>query len=149
MERHFRIFFWQKFVPLVALPIFGLLFVASPFTDGWSRTAWVVAGTLVGAAVAAYLLNAWRRSDVVLDDGGMTLHLAGGRETWPYAKLLKVRQIGKYRVRMCFDPDVADKHMHITLDMWSSDAFVDALLDGYAAATGNELAEPEEHAAAA
>ena len=43
-----------------------------------------------------------------------------------------MKQIGKYRVRMCFDPDIPDKHMHMTLDLWHSDDFVDGLLDWYA-----------------
>jgi len=50
---------------------------------------------------------------------------------------------------MCFDPDIPDKHMHVTVDLFSSDRFVDALLDRYAETQGHELPEPEEHAAAA
>ncbi len=141
-RRVFRIFFWQKFVPLTALPVFALLLAISPIVDGWSRTAWIIAGALTASAVAMYLLRAWLRADVVLDEDGMTYFGTGGRQTWPHAKLLKVKQIGKYRVRMCYDPDLPDKHMHISFDLFHSDDFTDALLDWYAASTGHELEEP-------
>ena len=142
-RRTFRIFFWQKFVPLSALPVFALLLAISPIVDGWSQTAWIVAGALTASAVGMYLLQGWLRSAVVLDEDGMTYHGSGGRETWPYEKLLKVKQIGKYRVRMCYDPDIPEKHMHITFDLLNSDGFVDELLDRFEETTGQELAEPE------
>ena len=146
---HFRIFFWQKFTPLVALPVFALFFAVSPVGRGWSPVAWSVAGGIVGLAVAFYLWRAWRRSDTQLDAVGLTLYGSAGKMSWPYAKLLKVKQAGKYRVRMCFDPDIPDKHMHVTVDLFSSDRFVDALLDRYAETQGHELPELEGHAAAA
>jgi hypothetical protein len=146
---HFRILFWQKFVPLFALPVLAMFIVASPVTDGWSRTMWIVAGGLVGAAIARYLWRVWQTSDVRLDATGLTLYGSSGRQTWPYEKLLKVKQVGKYRVRMCFDPDIPDNHMHITIDLFDSDGFVDALLDRYEDAQGHELPELESHDAAA
>ena len=101
----FRILFWQKIVPLLALPVFGLLFIVSPVTESWSGTAWYVAGGIVAAAIALYLWMAWRVSGLELNDVGLTLWgSSGGRETWPYEKLLKVKQTGAFRVRMCFDP---------------------------------------------
>jgi hypothetical protein len=84
---------------------------------------------------------------VLLDDEGMTLYVGGTLEAWPYRKLLKVKQIGKYRAKMCYDPDIPDKHMHISVDLFDSDGFVDALLDRYALAMGHELPELESHAA--
>ncbi len=146
---HFRIFFWQKFVPLLALPVFGLLFAVSPVTAGWSQTAWAVAGAGVAAVIGWYLWNAWRTSGVQLDATGLTLFVGPARETWPYEKLLKIKQAGKYRVRMCFDPDIPDKHMHITVDLFDSDGFVDALLDRYEDTQGHDLPDLENHAAAA
>jgi hypothetical protein len=145
----FRILLWQKIVPLLALPVFGLFFVVSPVTEGWSRTAWYVAGGAVGAAVAVYLWLAWRVSSVQLDDVGLTLSGSSGRETWPYEKLIKVKQTGAFRVRMCFDPDIPDKHMHITFDLVDSNRFVDTLLDRYAERAGHELPSLEAQDAAA
>ena len=145
----FRILFWQKIAPLLALPVFGLFFVVSPVTEGWSRTAWYVAGGVVGVAIALYLWMAWRTSSVQLDHVGLTLHGSSGRETWPYEKLIKVKQTGAFRVRMCFDPDIPDKHMHITFDLVDSNRFTDALLDRYAEKMGHELPSLEEHDAAA
>jgi hypothetical protein len=140
---HFRLLFWRAFVPLFALPVLGGFIAASPVVDGWGWRNWAIAGAVVGAAVAAYLLRSWLRSDVIFDERGMTLYATTGLQTWPYEKLLKVKQIGKYRARMCFDPDIPETHMHISVDLFDSDGFVDALLDRYAQATGHEL--PELH----
>lgn len=145
----FRIMFWQRIMPLFALPVFGLLVFVSPVTEGWSRTGWYAAGGVVAAAIGVYLCMAWRASGVQLDDNGLTLQGTSGRETWPYEKLLKVKRTGAFRVRMCFDPDIPDQHMHITLDLANVDYFVDTLLDRYEETTGHELPEPEDHAAAA
>jgi len=145
----FRIFFWQKAVPVLALAVFGLFFVLSPAARAWSMTVWAVVGGVAGAGVLLYAWNTWRQSDVTLDGKGLRVWIGPARETWPYRKLLKVKQIGKYRVRMCFDPDIPDKHMHITLDLFRSDDFVDALLDRYAETQGHELAEIESHEQAA
>ena len=145
----FRILFWQKVTPLLALPVFALFFIVSPVTDGWSRTTWYIAASVVGTAILAYLWMQWRASIIQLDDVGLTLRGSSGRETWPYDKLLKVKQTGAFRVRMCFDPDIPDKHMHITFDLVDSNRFVDTLLDRYAEKTGHELPSPEAHEAAA
>ncbi len=146
----FRILLWQKIVPLLALPVFGLFFFVSPVTEGWSRTGWYVAGGVVAVAIAVYLWMAWRTSSVELNDTGLTLWgPSGGRETWPYEKLLKVKQTGAFRVRMCFDPDILDKHMHITFDLVDSNRFVDLLLDRYAEKTGHELPSLSEEDQAA
>jgi hypothetical protein len=75
----------------------------------------------------------------------MTLYLAEGLATWPYEKLLKVKQIGRYRVRMCFDPDIPEKHMHISIDLFHSDAFVEELLYRYQERTGHELPQADTH----
>jgi len=143
----FRIFFWARLYPLVALPVFGVLFVVSPVVDGWSATAWMICGGVVGACIAWYFLKLWRQSIVLLDGEGLTLYVGGTLEAWPYRKLLKVKQIGKYRVKMCYDPDIPDKHMHISVDLFDSDGFADALLDRYALAMGHDLPELESHAA--
>ena len=153
-SEHFRLLLWRTLIPLLTLPVFGGFIAASPIVDGWTWRGWTIAGAVVGAAVALYLLRAWLRSDVVLDDRGLTLYATSGLQTWPYDKLLKVKQTGKYRVRMCFDPDIPETHMHITVDLLDSDGFVEALLDRYAESTGHDLPElhveataPEEQAA--
>jgi signal transduction histidine kinase len=142
-RRTFRIFFWQKFVPLTALPFFALLLAVSPIDDEWSRTGWIAAGALTAAIVGVYLLSAWLRSGVILNEEGLMYHAADGRQTWPHDKLLKVKLIGNFRVRMCYDPGIPDKHMHISFDLIHPGDFINALLDWYAATTGHELEEPE------
>jgi hypothetical protein len=119
---------------------------ASPIVEGWTWRNWAIASAPINLAFAACVVRAWLRSDVILDDRGLTLYATSGLQTWPYAKLLKVKQAGKYRVRMCFDPDIPETHMHITVDLIDSNGFVDAILDRYAAAMGHEL--PELHPAA-
>ena len=146
----FRILIWQRALwALLGLPLIGALLVLSPVTGGWSRTVWVVAACVGAGAGAAYIWNLWRRSPLILDDEGLTLYLASGWTTWPYEKLLKVRQFGRYRVKMCFDPDIEAKHVHIKIDVLAADAFVDALLDRYFESEGHELPDIEEHEAAA
>ena len=46
---------------------------------------------------------------------------------------------------MCYDPDIPDKHMHVTVDLFDSDGFVDALLDRYAESQGHWLPEMPSH----
>ena len=89
-RRHFRVFFWQKFIPLFPLPVLAGFLAISPLTEGWSGTAWTLAAALLVLAVATYLASAWIKSDVVLADDGLTLYGTGGRQTWPVEKLLKV-----------------------------------------------------------
>lgn len=140
-SEHFRLLFWRTFIPLFALPVFGGFIAASPVVEGWTWRSWSIAGAVIGGAIALYVLRAWLRSDVILDQRGLTLYATSGLQTWPYEKLLKVKQVGKYRVRMCFDPGIPETHMHITVDLFDSDGFADALLDRYADATGYELRE--------
>lgn len=142
-REHFRLLFWRTFIPLFALPVFGGFIAASPIVDGWTWRNWVIASIPVAAGIAVYLYRAWRKSDVILDERGLTLYATDGLQTWPYDKLLKVKQVGRYRVRMCFDPDIPETHMHVTVDLIDSDGFTDALLDRYAEAIGHEL--PELH----
>jgi len=142
---HFRIFFWQKFAPLFALPVFALILAFSPISSGWGVTGWRIAGIVTGVLVAVYLLDGWRKSDVQLNDDGMRLWIGGKREDWPYEKLLKVKQIGHYRVRMCYDVGLADQHMHVSVDLFNSNGFVDALLDRYAESQGHWLPEMPSH----
>ena len=148
-KRTFRIMFWQKLMALAAVPAFGGLLAVSPVTDGWGQTAWIVAGAAAVTGVCLYLWGLWSASAVRLDSEGIALKLNGRTEAWPYAKLLKVKQFGRFRVKMCFDPDIAGKHYHISIDLFHSAGFVDALLDGYADALGRELPQDEEHAQAA
>jgi hypothetical protein len=147
--RTFRIFFWQKITPLVALPVFAGLLYITPFTAGWSLRTWLIVGAAAAGAVAFYLLKQWQRAAVRLSADGMTLYFGGKLETWPHDKLLKVKEIGRFRSRMCYDPDMPDKHMHISFDLLDRDGFIDALLDWYLEATGQELPDAEEPAQAA
>ena len=134
---HFRIFFWQKVVPLLALPVLAGFVAFSPVVDGWSQTMWIIAAALVGGAVLAYLALHWLRSGITLDKDGLTFFSTGRWQTWPHEKLLKVKLIGKFRARMCYDPGIPDKHMHISFDLFDSTGFRDALLDWYERTTGN------------
>lgn len=134
---HFRIMFWQKLVPLLALPVLAGFIAVSPVVDGWSRTMWVTAAGLVASAVLAYLALHWLRSGVTLDEDGLTFFSSGRWQTWPHEKLLKVKLIGKFRARMCYDPGIPDKHMHISLDLFDPVAFEAALLDWHERTTGN------------
>ena len=150
----FRLLVWMKLLPLLGLPVPALFLAISPVSENWSATTWYALAAIAAVGAAAYAWRTWSRSSVLLDDGGMTLHLPGGEQTWPYEKLLKYRRIGKYRVRMCFDPDRPDAphlHMHISADFTDAEGFVDALLEHYADATGHDLtwAEDEAHARAA
>jgi len=138
---HFRIFFWQKFAPLFVLPVLAGFLAISPATEGWGRTGWSILGGVVGFGIALYFADAWRTSDVQLDDAGMTLHIGRQKQSWPYEKLLKVKQIGNYRVRMCWDSGIPGTHMHISVDLFDSNGFVDALLDRYAESQGRWLPE--------
>ncbi len=147
-DEHFRIFFWQNVIPLVALPILAVPFAISPVTESWSQTSWWVAGAIVAVGIGFYLANVWRKSDVLLDEDGMTLYIDNAPQAWRYEHLLKVKQVGRYRVRMCYDVDRDDgQHMHVSVDLWGSDAFTDALLDRYALSQGHELDDSLAHAA--
>ena len=147
----FRIFFWQKLVPLIPLPVLAFMLYITPFTQGWSQRTWAIVAAAAAGAIAFYVVKQWSRSAVRLDEGGLTLHLGRKLETWPHEKLLKVKEIGRFRARMCYDPDIPDKHMHISFDLVNRDHFVDALLDWYEESTGHDLSEleSEPHAEAA
>jgi hypothetical protein len=145
----FRILFWQKLVPLVPLPVFALMLYITPFTQDWSARTWAIVGAVVAGAIAAYVVKQWMRASVVLSSDGLTLFLNGRMQTWPHEKLLKVKDVGRFRARMCYDPDIPDKHMHISFDLFDRDGFVDTLLDWYEETTGHDLPELEEHAKAA
>jgi hypothetical protein len=140
----FRIFFWQKVVPLLALPVLGGFIAISPVVSGWSQTTWIIAACVVGAGVLGYLALHWSRSAVILDESGMRFYGVGGWQTWPHDKLLKIKLIGKFRARMCYDPGVENKHMHITFDLFNLTGFEEVLLEWYERTTGNdELPETE------
>jgi hypothetical protein len=145
----FRIFFWQKLVLFVPLPVFAGLLYITPFTKEWSLQTWSIVGAVVAAGILLYLAKQWSRSGVRLDGDGMTLYLSGELQTWPHEKLLKVKEIGRFRARMCYDPDIADKHMHISFDLLNRDRFVDALLGQYEETTGHELADLDSNLEAA
>ncbi len=142
MEKlHFHIFSWQELLPLIVLPAAGMIVFRSPVGEGWSGSVWLLVIAVALVAAAAYGWRIWRNGDVLLDEDAMTVRVLGTWQTWPYDKLWQVKQFGKYRVRMCFDPDMEDKgiHMHITIDVFGADAFVDELLDRYEDVTGHEL----------
>jgi hypothetical protein len=150
-DEQFRALFWKSLVPLLGLPVFALLLLRAPITHGWSITTWITGATLVAVAIAMYLLRSWQKAKVVLADGGIRMYIDGRLVTWPYEDLLKVKQVGRYRVRMCMDVGQNDgQHTHISIDLSDSDAFTDALLDRYALTQGHELedgSEPEALAA--
>lgn len=142
--RTFRIFFWQKVVPLLALPVLAGFIAVSPVVDGWSRTMWIIAAVLVGLAVLTYLAINWLRAAVTLDEDGLRFYGVGGWQQWPHDKLLKIKTIGRFRARMCYDPGIKDKHMHITFDLFDLHGFEDTLLGWYEETTGrSELPDTE------
>lgn len=148
-DEQFRMLFWQKLLPLLGVAVFGTLVVRAPVTAGWSLTTWSVGGALVGAAIAVYLLRAWQQAKVVLNADGLCLYLGGRSVTWPWQDLLRIKQVGRYRVRMCYDVGRDDgQHTHISIDLTDSDAFTDAMLDRYALAQGEELDDEHEAQAA-
>lgn len=125
--KRFRIFFWQKFVPLPGLVVLGALLAASPVADGWSRATWYAVGSVLLVAFAAYLANAWAKSAVRLDERGITLHLPGGLTTIGYADVIKAKLHGRWRVRLCVDAGLPDRHRHVSMDIWDAAGFVDEL----------------------
>ncbi|MEX2246567.1 MAG: hypothetical protein WEC75_07760 [Dehalococcoidia bacterium] len=144
----FRILLWQKLIPVAWLPFLAGLWAISPIGRTWPAATWIIAGVAVGGGVLLYFGAAWLRSAIILDDRGMTLWLRGEQQTWPYEKLIKVKGIGRYRARMCWDPDVPDMHRHISIDLFGRDRFMDTLLDRYEETTGRELPELEHEKAA-
>ncbi|MDP9237560.1 MAG: hypothetical protein M3P30_09230 [Chloroflexota bacterium] len=147
-DEQFRTLLWQKLVPLLGVPVFGALLVRAPITAGWSLTTWSVLGALVSAAIAIYLLRAWQQAKIVLNAEGLRMYVAGRAVIWPWQDLLNVKQVGRYRVRMCYDVGRDDgTHTHISIDLTDSDAFTDAMLDRYALSQGEELADDQSRAA--
>jgi hypothetical protein len=149
-DEHFRLLFWQQLVPLLGIPVFGTAVVRAPVTAGWSMTTWTVAGVLAGGALAVYLVRVWQHAKIVLDADGLRLYLEGHPVTWPWQDLLAIKQVGRYRVRMCYDVGREDgQHTHISIDVTDSDSFTDAMLDRYALSQGEELdsRDPEARAA--
>jgi hypothetical protein len=144
-SQHFRMLFWQKLVILVPMPVFALMLAITPFTQSWSRTMWIVLAAVAASAILLYIVVQWLRADVLIDEDGLTFTGSDGRQTWPHEKLLKVKEIGRFRARMCYDPDIPDKHMHISLDLFRRADFTDALLGWYEYATGHELPELDSH----
>ena len=143
--RRYRIFLWQTLIPLLVLPVFAAFLIVSPVARDWDATRWTVIGCVVAGGALAYLWNAWRNADLTLNERGVAVWVGKEQQTWPYEKLLKIKQTGKYRVRLCFDPDIPDKHMHVTADLFHADDFVDELLDRYEEVTGHELPELPDH----
>lgn len=121
--QRYRIFFWQKFVPLPGLAVLGALLAVSPIAGGWSREVWYAMGAVALLAVAAYLANAWAKSTVLLDEHGITLHLPGGRTTIPYKDVIKVKVHGRWRVRLCIDAGLPGRHRHVSMDIWRAADF--------------------------
>jgi hypothetical protein len=142
MERpqRFRAFLWQKFVVLPALLFLAGLVYISPTGQEWSWVTWALVLTGLVVGTLAYIGASGMRFYAQLDDDGVTIHSANGEQTYAYAKILRVKEVGKYRARLCVDIDEPDKHRHVSFDLLNRDGFVDALLDRYEDATGGELA---------
>lgn len=136
----FRVLFLRQLVPLVGVALFGALLFTAPITATWGQTRWGVLGAIVTVAIVRYMSDVWRKAAVLLNEDGLRIYAGRTPQFWPYEKLLKVKQVGRYRVRMCFDiPNDDNTHRHLTADLWRSDAFAAALLDRYAAHQGEEL----------
>jgi hypothetical protein len=138
----YRMFFVHRLAPLLGLALPALLLWLSPAGQSWGGTVWIALGVITGALIVAYAAALWLRGGVLLDERGVTLRVPSGVETLPYERLLKVKQIGRYRVRMCFATDDPDVHRHISVDAWNADGLADALIDWTCEMTGRELTHP-------
>lgn len=125
--RRYRIFFWQKFVPLPGLLVLGGLLAVSPIAESWSRGTWYGIAGAVGLLVAVYLANAWAKSGVLVEQQRVTLHVPGGLQTIDHDDIIKVARHGRWRVRLCVDAGLPDRHRHISMDIWDAAGFVAAL----------------------
>ena len=99
-------------------------------------------------ALIAYFANAIRKAQITLDTDGLTVWRGGGRRTYEWSDLKTVRQIGQYRVRMCFH---GEAHDHVAVDVLDSEGFLEAVVDWHQQSVGGELKvnEPYEPEAAA
>jgi hypothetical protein len=143
----YRIFIWQKVVPLIGVPVFAALLLIWPVTQSWSRGMWIALAVAGGAVIVLHLATAWRHSLVRLDDDGVTLNHGGIDQTWPWDKITGLRQFGAYRVRLCVEAGGQNGHTHISVDMWHADAFCEAIFEWREHATGRSIAEAHEPAA--
>src|SRR5690349_11293873 len=83
----FRLLIWLKLFPLLLLPIPALFLAISPVSDGWGASTWYALGAAAAVGAAEYAWRTWSRSSVLLNDGGMSIYLPSGLQTWPYEKL--------------------------------------------------------------
>ena len=145
---HFRAFIWREIASLVGLPVLILLLWFAPVTSDWSRMQWLLLAAGGVLALIAYFANAMRKADIKLDADGLTLWRGGVRRTYGWRDLKTVRQIGQYRVRMCFH---GEEHDHVAVDVLNSEGFLDAVVDWHQETIGGELKvnEPYEPEAAA
>ena len=145
---HFRGFIWREIASLVALPVFAVLLWVAPVTQGWSLLQWALVGAAAGLALVAYVGRAFKRARITLDDEGVTLWRNGAWRSYAWEDLKTVRQIGAYRVRMCFH---GEEHDHVAVDVLNSEAFLEAVVDWHEETIGGELKvnEPYEPEAAA
>jgi hypothetical protein len=145
---YFRVFFWQKIRTMFSLPVIVAMLIYAPFSNGWPLATWVFVGVIITVAYTWYLVQTWRRSDVVLDDEGVTLFHEGSWQSWPYAALNDVRRSGRFRVRMYFNMGQEDRE-RVPTDLLNADDFVDELLDRYEASQGHPLPDEGSTPAAA
>jgi hypothetical protein len=140
---YFRGFIWREIASLVALPVFAFMLWMAPVTDSWSLLQWTLLAAAAAACVAAYVARALARARITLDDHGVTLWQVGSWRTHAWADLRTIRQIGAYRVRMCFH---GDAHEHVAVDVLRSDAFLEAVVDWHEQLIGTELKVNEPYA---
>ena len=138
--QRFRAFLWQKFIVLPGVLFLAGLVYLSPTGQAWSWVTWAFVLTACVAGSLLYVAAAGMRFYAQLDGDAVTLRLASIAQSFPYAEILRVREVGKYRVRLCIDIDDPGVHRHVSFDLLNRDAFVDALLDRYEDVTGDELA---------
>jgi hypothetical protein len=146
---HFRAFIWREIASLAGIPVLAFMLWLAPVTSSWSTLQWLLLAGAGAVALAAYFANALRKADITLDDEGLTLWRGRIRRTYAWADLKTVRQIGRYRVRMCFN---GEEHEHVAVDVLTPEAFLEAVVDWHQETIGGELkvnAPPEAETNAA
>ena len=141
--------FIAKLAPAVAFAPFGALFLAtSSISEGWTATTWGIAGAVAMIAAALYTLRLRATSYVEVDDDGIVLPVGAGRQRWHYKQMLKAKQIGRFRVRLCLQGDDPKMHSHVTVDFFDPDSFLDEVAASYEEATGQAFPDAETPLAA-
>ena len=127
----------------------GAVLLSTSVNDTAGMKAAVILGTACVVAAGIYLLRAWQRSPVLLDERGVTLFALNAWRSWPFEHLEAVKRIGRWHVRLCFgSPAPGEPHEHIDTQLLRADDFADALADWYERTQGHPLPASQDQPAA-